>query len=133
MEKKHIERMTIRTIENEEEKKNWKTSFVLSSFFFFSFNNNELLPWQHLSCRHVINALRLKGKEKEKEEKKQNDLRITIHLIRKMDSDDQYENTRQYSTLSMGQTVTAPLNNTSDFFVIISREFQSTILLLLIL
>jgi hypothetical protein len=35
-----------------------------------------------------------------------------------MESDDQYENTRQNSTLSMGQTMTAPLNNTIDFLVI---------------
>jgi hypothetical protein len=35
-----------------------------------------------------------------------------------MDSDDQYENTRQFSTLSMGQTTTAPLNNTTDFLVL---------------
>ena len=35
-----------------------------------------------------------------------------------MDSDDQNENSRQFSTLSMGQTMTAPLNNTIDFLVI---------------
>jgi hypothetical protein len=37
-----------------------------------------------------------------------------------MDSDDQNENTRQYSNLSMGQTLTAPLNNTADFLVILT-------------
>jgi hypothetical protein len=35
-----------------------------------------------------------------------------------MDFDDQSETTRHSNTLSMGQTLTAPLNNTIDFLVI---------------
>jgi hypothetical protein len=34
-----------------------------------------------------------------------------------MDSDDRLDSTRQFSTLSMGQTLTTPLNNTVDFLV----------------
>ncbi len=52
-----------------------------------------------------------------------------------MDSDDQSESTRQFNTLSMAQTLTAPLNNTTDFFVIIiySHKKQNLLLLLFFL
>jgi len=50
-----------------------------------------------------------------------------------MDYDDPNEGTRQFGTLSMNQTLTAPLNNTVDFLVcrVISLEYSQTSFLLL--